>query len=224
MHKENCFITLTYDEQTCPKNYSLSLRDIQLFCKKLRKKIGRFRFFHAGEYGDSTARPHYHMCLFGYRPDDLQVYKITSQGHRLYTSKLIDETWGLGKCWIGEVSFDSAAYVARYILKKINGDMAEGHYQGRKPEYVTMSRRPGIGSEWLEKFKDDVYRRDELVLRGKRMRAPKAYDRRLELTDPTLIADTKRRRKVSIVERFQEELDVSATVKLAQIQSLRREL
>lgn len=162
------------------------------------------------------------MCLFGYRPSDLQVYKVTPQGHNLYTSKLIDETWGLGKCWIGEVTFDSAAYVARYIVKKINGPMAEEHYQGRKPEYTTMSRRPGIGAEWLDEFKDDVYRHDELVLNGKRMRAPKAYDRRLELTDPSLIEAIKLRRKVNAVERSQDKLDCAAVVKQAQIQSLTR--
>ena len=224
MHDENCFITLTYDDENCPENHSLNLRHFQLFCKKLRKKIGRFRFFHAGEYGNATGRPHYHMCAFGFRPDDLQVYKVTEQGHRLYTSKIIDETWGLGRCWIGDVSFESAAYVARYIVKKINGPMAEEHYQGRKPEYTTMSRRPGIGDEWLKKFSSDVYRHDELVLRGKRMRAPRAYDRRLELSDPTLIEKIKRRRRISAVSRSQESLDVSAEVKLAQIKSLRRGL
>ena len=224
MHDENCFITLTYDDSNLPKNYSLTLRHFQLFCKKLRKKVGSFRFFHAGEYGSSTVRPHYHACVFGYRPDDLKLYKVTAQGHRLYTSSIIDETWGLGKCWIGEVSFDSAAYVARYIVKKINGVMAEGHYQGRKPEYITMSRRPGIGSSWLDKFKDDVYRRDELVLRGKRMRAPKAYDRRVELSDPSLIEATKRRRKINAVIKTDEQLHASYLTKLSQIQSLTRSL
>lgn len=222
MHEDNCFLTLTYEENLLPQDRSLNLRHIQLFCKKLRKKIGKFRFFHAGEYGNTTCRPHYHMCVFGYRPDDLVLYKTTEIGHRLYTSKTIDETWGLGKCWVGEVSFDSAAYVARYILKKINGEMAEGHYQGRKPEYTTMSRRPGIGDAWLKEFKDDVYRHDELVLRGKRMRAPRAYDRRLELVDPSLIETIKRRRKVNAILRSDEQLNVSAVVKAAQIQSLRR--
>ena len=224
MHEDNCFLTLTYDENSCPKDHSLTVRDIQLFCKKLRKKVGRFRFFHAGEYGNTTGRPHYHMCVFGYRPADLQVYTITAQGHRLYTSKTIDETWGLGRCWIGDVSFESAAYVARYIVKKVTGDRAEAYYAGRKPEYTTMSRRPGIGDAWLKKYADDVYRHDELVLRGKRMRAPRAYDRRIELTDPELIASLKRRRKVNAIERDQDSLDVSATVKLAQIKSLRRGL
>lgn len=224
MHEDNCFITLTYDDKTLPENHSLTLRDIQLFCKKLRKKIGRFRFFHAGEYGNSTARPHYHMCVFGYRPDDLHLYKTTEIGHKLYTSKTIDETWGLGKCWVGEVSFESAAYVARYIVKKINGEKAAEHYCGRKPEYTTMSRRPGIGAEWLDKFSSDVYRHDSLVLRGKRMRAPRAYDRRLELTDPSLLATLKRRRKVNAIKRTDDELNISAEIKQAQIKSLCRDL
>lgn len=224
MHQDNCFLTLTYDDNNCPQDYSLHLRDVQLFCKKLRKKIGKFRFFHAGEYGDTTSRPHYHMCVFGYRPPDALLYKTTKIGHPLYTSKIIDETWGLGKAWIGDVSFDSAAYVARYIVKKINGQAAAEHYAGRKPEYTTMSRRPGIGAEWLKKYSTDVYRHDSLVLRGKRMRAPRAYDRRLELTDPSLLATIKIRRKVNAVQRTQNELNTSATVKAAQIKSLRRDL
>lgn len=224
MHEDNCFITLTYDEQTLPADFSLHLRHIQLFCKKLRKKIGKFRFFHAGEYGNTTHRPHYHMCIFGFRPADLHLYKTTRLGHRLYTSKIIDETWGLGKCWVGEVSFESAAYVARYIVKKINGPLAEDHYCGRKPEYTTMSRNPGIGAKWLDEFSSDVYRHDELILRGKRMRAPRAYDRRLELTDPELIKTIKIRRKVNAKTREQSQLDVSNIVKQAQISSLRRDL
>ena len=224
MREDNCFLTLTYDDLHCPENHSLVLRDIQLFCKRLRKKIGKFRFFHAGEYGNITHRPHYHMCIFGYRPSDVVLYKKTEIGHALYTSKIIDETWGLGRCWIGDVSFDSAAYVARYIVKKVTGERAEAHYAGRKPEYTTMSRRPGIGDAWLKQYASDVYRHDELVLRGKRMRAPRAYDRRLELSDPTLIEKIKRRRRISAIPRTQESLDVSAEVKLAQIKSLRRGL
>nr|QJB20041.1 MAG: replication initiator protein [Microvirus sp.] len=231
LHEDNSFITLTYDDVHIPKvqdtdspfpRYTLVLRDFQLFCKKLRKKIGNFRFFHAGEYGTTTLRPHYHMCVFGYRPDDLSLYKTTEIGHNLYTSKIIDDTWGLGKCWIGEVSFDSAAYVARYIIKKVTGVLADGYYNGRKPEYTTMSRNPGIGAKWLETFKDDVYRFDELVLRGKRMRAPKAYDRRVELSDPALIDKIKRCRRVNSLVRPQEKLDAARLIKESQIQSLSR--
>ena len=113
--------------------------------------------------------------------------------------------------------------MARYIVKKVTGERAEAHYAGRKPEYTTMSRRPGIGDAWLKQYASDVYRHDELVLRGKRMRAW-AYDRRLELSDPTLIEKIKRRRRISAIPRTQESLDVSAEVKLAQIKSLRRGL
>lgn len=224
MHDDNCFITLTYDERTIPENNSLNLRHIQLFCKRLRKKVGKFRYFHAGEYGNSTYRPHYHMLLFGYRPRDLRHYKTSEIGHPLYTSKLIDETWGLGKCFLGDVSFDSAAYVARYIMKKVTGEMAEGYYEGRKPEYITMSRNKGIGESWLQRFKNDIYRHDHLVCNGKVMRAPRAYDRRIEFTDPSLIEKIKRRRKVRAKVWTQEQLDTSRLVKLAQIQSLKRGL
>jgi len=194
MHEENCFITLTYDEGNLPENYSLTLRHFQLFCKKLRKRIGRFRFFHAGEYGSTTIRPHYHACVFGYRPTDLKLYKVTPQGHHLYTSPLIDETWGLGKCWIGEVSFDSAAYVARYIVKKINGEMAEEHYQGRKPEYTTMSRRPGIAHDHFIKHHKAIYANDHVIMNNIKIKPPKYYDNQFEIINPKGLERIKKKR------------------------------
>ena len=81
--------------------------------------------------------------------------------------------------------FESAAYVARYITKKITGPGAEAHYGDRVPEYVTMSRRPGIGKGWYDKYRSDVYPCDSVTLRGGReMKPPKAYDRYFEVDFP----------------------------------------
>ena len=96
---------------------------------------------------------------------------------RLYTSAILNELWSFGFSTIGDVTFESAAYVARYVMKKITGDKAESHYQGRVPEYTTMSRRPGIGKPWFEKFGSDVYPADEVVIRGGIVcQPPKYYD------------------------------------------------
>ena len=79
---------------------------------------------------------------------------------------------------IGDVTFESAAYVARYCTKKITGKLAHEHYKGKLPEYATMSRRPGIGRAWLEKYKDDVYNYDYVVVRnGLKLRPPRYYDK-----------------------------------------------
>jgi hypothetical protein len=104
----------------------------------------------------------------------------------LFISDSLSKLWGKGFCTIGDVTFESAAYVARYITKKINGPSAKAHYEhidldsgeviDRKPEYITMSRRPGIAAGWYESFKDDVYPSDSVVIRGKERRPPKFYD------------------------------------------------
>jgi len=119
----------------------------------------------AGEYGDVTARPHFHACIFGLDFPDKKVYKKTRGGHNLYTSDTLEKIWGKGFCPIGEVNFETAAYVARYVMKKITGQQQKKHYEqvdqdtgeitSRQPEFNHMSLKPGIGKGWLEKWRTD---------------------------------------------------------------------
>ncbi len=176
MHSKNCFITLTYDPEHVPESGSLSLVDWQRFAKRLRRSAGPFRYFHCGEYGEVNLRPHYHACIFGLDfIADRGLWKDDGK-HPLFRSPLLDKTWGLGFATVGALTFKSAAYVARYVMKKVTGEAAAEHYGGIRPEYVTMSRRPGIGSKWFEKFKSDVYPSDEVVHEGRRYRPPRFYD------------------------------------------------
>ena len=181
LYDANSFITLTYDEQNMPPNQSLQKRDFQLFMKRLRKYYTpqKIRFFHCGEYGDHLGRPHYHAILFNLEFADKVLHKVHN-GNKIYTSPILEKIWGKGFCIIGAVTFESAAYVARYVVKKINGPRAEEHYKKRVPEYTTMSRRPGIGKEWYNKFKSDVYPDDFVVVREQRMMPPRYYDKQLE--------------------------------------------
>lgn len=185
LHKNNCFITLTYNDQNLPPDGSLQLKHYQDFMKRLRKRFGSgIRFFHCGEYGEKFSRPHYHACLFNFDFPDKQLFKKSGECN-LYVSKALEELWPVGFSTIGDVTFESAAYVARYITKKVTGDSAEAHYNGRTPEYVTMSRRPGIGKGWFDKFRSDVYPCDSVTMRGgKTFKPPKAYDRYFELAFP----------------------------------------
>lgn len=198
LHASNSFITLTYDAGNLPPYGSLVVSDFQKFMKKLRKALGkngkRIRFFHCGEYGELEGRPHYHAIIFGYDFPDKYKWRTTDRGDTLYRSPLLESLWTAGSSEIGEVSFESAAYVARYSLKKVTGPMADEHYSrvnldtGEivkiQPEYVTMSRRPGIGAGWFDKYRTDVYPRDQLTLRGKQMRPPRFYDNRFEILSP----------------------------------------
>lgn len=240
LHSSNCFLTLTYSDEHVPLYNSLCLRHFQLFMKRLRKRFGTgIRFLHCGEYGETTLRPHYHALLFGFDFPDKEFYLTQRSGHRLYTSKILDDLWGLGICWIGSVSFESAAYVARYVLKKITGFDAEQHYEvidpatgevvGRRvPEYATMSRRRGIGGDWFEKFSADVFPSDFVVRDGVQMRPPKAYDKLLERVDPDLMRRVRAARVVEArryeADNTKDRLAVREEVKEAQVLSLKRKL
>lgn len=197
LHKESSFITLTYNPEHVPTDGSLNKRHFQLFIKKLRFSLkGRkIRYFHCGEYGETFGRPHYHACIFGYRPKDLECIKETA-GIRLYSSQSLSSIWGMGFVTIGDVTFESAAYCARYITKKITGQKAKNHYQGRSPEYTTMSRRPGIGKPWFENYHKDVYPKDFVTIREKKVKPPKYYDTLKEHLDPQGYLSIKIRRRL----------------------------
>lgn len=201
MHEDNCFITLTYDDAHMDERRSLNKRDFVLFMKKLRKRYGpNIRFFHCGEYGEQLDRPHHHACLFNFDFLD-KVLWSTRSGVRLYRSAALEELWPYGYSTIGSVTFESAAYVARYVMKKITGDRAEEHYDGREPEYVTMSRRPGIGRTWFEEYKDDLFPDDKCVVReGIVCKPPRYYDSLYDNIEPDEMKLIRYRRKKSSCE------------------------
>lgn len=185
MHEENCFLTLTYSPEHLPADGSLNKSHFQLFLKRLRKKIAprKISYFHCGEYGDDLGRPHYHALLFGLEFSDRRFYKKSKDGHNLYTSETLDQIWGFGSCWIGELNFETAAYCARYCLKKITGDAAESHYKGKQPEYCTMSTKPAIGARWAAKYQEQTYRQDKILINGVLRKPPRYYDKLLRRTN-----------------------------------------
>ncbi|AXL14678.1 replication initiator protein [Microviridae sp.] len=238
LYDRNAFITLTYNDQHLPKSGSLNLRHLQLFMKKLRKSQGpRIRFFACGEYGENFRRPHYHVCLFNFEPPDKVLFK-QRDGVRLYQSDLIDKIWGQGFTLTGDVTFQSAAYVARYILKKINGPDAENHYENidpvtgeifqLKPEFTVMSRRPGIGKDWLNKYRSDVFDHDHVIINGKAVKPPKYYDRQFEIEYPSDYRKIRMRRKWGAKQHAEnntpERLAVRETVQKARLNKLPRTL
>lgn len=158
LHEENCFLTLTYDNEHLPKPKSLNKRDMQLFWKKLRKKIAptKIKYLMCGEYGLTTRRPHYHAIIFGYWPPDTKPYKTNALGQTLFTSEIINKIWGNGFCMIGLVNYETAAYVARYVYKKAYGSDKLTKKLHQIPEYTQCSKRPAIAKNFLpntENFK-----------------------------------------------------------------------
>ncbi len=206
------FITLTYNDENLPAYGNLRKKDWQDFAKRWRKKHGKFRYYHCGEYGTKYGRPHYHAAVFGMELD-LQVDGKTKSGALAYYSQDLEETWGKGRTQVGSLTFESAAYVARYITKKIGGrrriednpyavyDPETGEQVFEKQEeYVTMSRGRredgdgGIGYRWIKRWNKDVYRRDEVFMREHFQKPPKYYDNEYELIDPDHMAKIRGRR------------------------------
>ena len=160
--------------------------------KRLRISHPGVRFFQCGEYGESLGRPHHHALLFNCWFPDSRHHK-TRGDVKLYTSRELEDLWTHGQCSVGAVTFESAAYIARYSMKKMYG--SEANYGGRVPEYLTMSRRPGIGSGFYDKFRSDMYPNDEVVVRGVRCRPPRYYDNLVERDTPVSFARLKARRR-----------------------------
>ena len=205
MHRDNAFLTLTYADHTLPDSGSLDVLDVQKFFKRFRKAIAptKIRYYCVGEYGDQTRRPHYHICLFGYGFPD-KVLKTIRGEHRVYNSAFLESVWPLGMSEIGSLTFESAAYCARYVTKKVTGKRAKDHYTrvdpetgeiyDIAPEFATMSRRPGIGHGWLEKYGKDVYPSDEVITRGKSGKPPRYYDRVFSEENPEEFEKIRERR------------------------------
>lgn len=193
MFDANSFVTLTYDEAHVPEDMGLHYREFQLFMKRLRKTGRKARFFMCGEYGAIHGRPHFHACLFGVSFPDRLFYRELGSGSKIYTSPELSSLWPLGFSSIGDVTFESAAYVARYVLKKVGNDverlgvldMSTGELQLRASEFVRMSLKPGIGFEWFQKFVPEVYPRDFVIVRGRQCKPPRYYDKLLESESDT---------------------------------------
>lgn len=180
-HKQNCFITLTYDERHCPP--FLSKRDVQLFIKRLRKEIQwPIRYFLCGEYGEKSAlnnedgkgRPHYHAIIFGYDFPDKVLLSKSKSGMMLYISPLLSKLWPFGISSVGSVTAESAQYCAKYSLKKKTSGTDLG-------EFVLMSRRPGIG---LNGYSKDIWLTDKLYIAGQKWSIPRYFEKIADERDP----------------------------------------
>ncbi len=205
----NCFITLTYrsksecnpgelaDGYYVPADYSLNYHHFRDFIKRLRRYFPqKIRYFHCGEYGDENLRPHYHACLFNVSFDD-KIVEQQTEGITTYSSPNLSKLWPYGFSTVGELNYQTAAYTAGYILKKITGNNAIDAYLRNddygvaywvKPPYTTMSLKPGIGEKFYEKYKDDFFPSDESPVPGKGIirKVPRFYEEILKSANPKL--------------------------------------
>lgn len=209
-HEFNAFITLTYDQQSVPQDYSLKLDHQQNFIKRLRSHAAyhheglKLRFYMCGEYGPENGRPHYHAAIFGYDFPDKVLFRTDQAGNRTYTSEILTDLWGMGHCTTGALDPQSASYIAQYVTKKVIGSKADDHYyrlspidgqfHSVRPEKATMSTRPGIGYGWLQKFHSDVFPSGFIVVDGQKRPVPRFYRKKLpEAEQASLKRDAIRR-------------------------------
>lgn len=198
--KSNCFVTLTYNDEHLPRLAdglpTLRKEDFVLFMKRLRKVKPGVRFLQAGEYG-KLGRPHHHAILFNCDFEDKEFLNERRIG-RIFRSAELESLWPIGYSSVALFAFESAAYVARYTLKKVYGDDAAAFYRGRVPEYMTMSRRPGIGAGWFKKYMGDVFPADRVVVYRNLFpvlgKPPRYYDELYRRVNPEGFAEMKRRR------------------------------
>lgn len=191
--QRSSFLTLTYRSSDLPSNRSLLKRDHQLFFKRLRQRllreygVSKIKYFMCGEYGEKKGRPHYHVVLFGWDfPDRIPVANNPGARDQLYDSPFLAEVWGHGEVRIGEVTSESAAYVARYSLKKLRGKRGRASYEaaGQAVPYIACSK--GIGRSHFDRYRSDHYPSDEAVdLTSLQKRGnPRYFDKLLEAVDP----------------------------------------
>ena len=242
LYEHNCFVTLTYNDENLPEGGSLVKEHTQQFMKRLRARypFKKIRFYGCGEYGDENFRPHYHLLLFNHIFEDEKLHSYSDTDFPLYTSEICENVWQKGFCPIGRVSFESAAYVARYVTKKLNPgitDESAREFEERYttvdtdtgeifhvlPEFSVMSRKPGIGKPWLAKYSREVYAYDSVIVNGQEVKPPKYYDDQI---GEEKIADVKYERVRKALRHAEDNtldrLRVREKVKLAQVGMLKR--
>lgn len=240
LNANNAFITLTYAPDKLPSGGTLVPKDFKHFIKRLRNKTKlKIRYFHCGEYGKKLSRPHYHALIFGYHFPDRILWK--EKPFRWYTSNELKALWPYGFSTVCDLTPATASYVARYTLKKVYGKRSKEHYRGKHPEYITMSRMPGLGYNWYLKYKSDIYPEGVYTTAsGHKTSPPKYYDRLYEAESPIQMSKIKLDRQerashnkvkdnydglpILVSNSDNIRLPIRERVKLSQIRQLRRSL
>jgi len=240
LHANNSFITLTYAPDKLPEGGTLVPAHFKRFIKELRRKTRlKIRYFHCGEYGKKLSRPHYHALIFGYNFPDRILFK--EHPFRWYTSELLQKLWPHGFSIITDLTPATASYVARYTLKKVYGINSNSHYAGKHPEYITMSRMPGLGSGWYSIYKGDIYPEGVYTTAaGYKTSPPKYYDRLYEAENPiqmykikldrqarashNTVKDTYNGLRIDVSNADNIRLPIRERVKLSQLRQLKRTL
>ncbi|MCU0790688.1 MAG: hypothetical protein MUE79_06520 [Nitratireductor sp.] len=208
LYDRNCFVTWTYADEFLPTDLSVSVDEMQRLFKRLRLEVGPCRNVTCGEYGDRNLRPHYHSILFGHDFYEERYPWKRTEGGVLYRVPTLEKVWQRGHVLVGDVTLQSAGYVAGYVRKKLNGQRGEAALQrcAVDPstgevrewkvarEFLIMSRKPGIGAGWFERFACDAFPSDFLIVDGKRVSVPRYYLNKLAEVERASVVQRRRER------------------------------
>lgn len=238
MYENNSFVTLTYSDEHL-KSPKLQYSDFQKFTKRLRDNIYqnflkaygkhnwsllsksekkqvydpyKISLFVTGEYGDKTKRPHWHALIFNWQPTDIKYKYSNHNNDKIYSSQILTDLWSNGTAELGSVTFQSAAYCARYAAKKLV------HGQDQDHDYHPISKKSShqaIGKKWLEKYWPDVFNYGKIILpNGQTAPIPRYYEKWLQKNKPEewekYITKTKAEKLLAVEERaaaFQNQVD-----------------
>lgn len=216
LHAENRFVTLTYEDKHLPPDGGLRPEHLSRFWKRLRKSGATLRYIACGEYGEQGGRPHYHAIVFGHKWGDEK-----KAGKEIMVSEELNHQWRMGECRIGNVTPQSAAYVAKYQLKGRRTNYITPDGEVLQKPFLRMSRKPRIGAGWIEKYAEDI-RNGYLVVEGRRQKIPRAYikqlqQQRAELTEEALWRAAERARNIPLSERTPERLEAEEQIMRANV-------
>lgn len=205
-YAQNAFLTLTYDDDHLPEDKSVSRREVQLFMKRLRKVLAprKVRFFACGEYGEKFGRPHYHIIIFGWFPDDAYVYCKDKKGTQLFRSPLLEKVWTCGYSSVGAVTMETARYCAKYMNKVLFLGLKKDEKPVMEP-FVQMSNRPGVG---FARVYDCDIDGDQMYRQGMRTKIPRYYLKVME-RDGIFLDDMKELRQAR-GEAYSRTIDIFA--------------
>jgi len=230
LHRKNAFLTLTFSPEGLDRRQkergthpaALDKEDWQLFAKKVRNHFGPFRFLHVGEYGEENLRPHYHALVFGQdfrAKEETEHWTDPKTGIPYYLNRRLEKLWPYGFHTLGAVTPESINYCCLYAMKKITGKSEEsvrlrearykredssGQHVIVPEEHMTMSRNPGLGAKWFDRYANEVFPDDWTLYGDKKAKTPLYYTKRLEKRDPILHQEVRARRSLAAEKRIDE--------------------
>lgn len=167
LHDQNCFLTLTYDDENLPSPFIVKDK-FQKFMKKLRKfekQKNSIRYIVSHEYGGKSGRPHHHAIIFGWEPPSQDYLMKAPSGEPLFTSKTLEKLWTHGYHSIGTANEKTAYYIASYSLKSSEHNILHPDSGEiiKVTDSMNCSVRPAIGKEYfLKNYKDLIHNKEPL--------------------------------------------------------------